>query len=375
MRSIIFFVLAFLSFAASYGQPVPASMYSALSIPDSMKKNVDGVFRLYEQAMQIRSPSRYIVKEHVIFTILNESGAAHLNFYEGIDKFNAVTDIEVKIYTASGREVKRYKKRDFTTQAAYDGVSLVTDDKVMFVEAPSPGYPCTIETTVTRDVTGYISLPSFNVSNIDHSVESFRFAVEVPAALDIRHRTRNISLQPQISTVGENKIYTWQGAHQVGRNIPKNGFAVSKYASTIDIAPNSFEYDGYPGTFKNWKTFGEWCAPFYVEKHPFSDSRVAEIKEMVSTCKTEPDKIDVLYNYLKKNMRYVSIQLGIGGFKPFPASFVDSKKYGDCKALTNYMHQLLKVVGIKSYPALINASYDSPPVELEFPANKFNHVI
>jgi hypothetical protein len=96
---------------------------------------------------------------------------------------------------------------------------------------------------------------------------------------------------------------------------------------------------------------------------------------MVAACKTDSDKIRVLYDYMKKNMRYVSIQLGIGGFKPFTASFVDSKKYGDCKALTNYMRHMLKVVGIESYPALINATYDSPPVDESFPANKFNHVI
>ena len=74
-------------------------------------------------------------------------------------------------------------------------------------------------------------------------------------------------------------------------------------------------------------------------------------------------------------MRYVSIQFGIGGYKPFTTRFVDEKKYGDCKALTNYMRNLLSVAGIKSYPALINAGYNKAPATPEFPANIFNHVI
>ena len=74
-------------------------------------------------------------------------------------------------------------------------------------------------------------------------------------------------------------------------------------------------------------------------------------------------------------MRYVSIQLGIGGFKPSAAKFVDEKKYGDCKALTNYMKNLLSVVGIASYPALINAGYNKYPADTRFPSDPFNHVI
>jgi hypothetical protein len=99
------------------------------------------------------------------------------------------------------------------------------------------------------------------------------------------------------------------------------------------------------------------------------------LNEMVSGAKSDHEKIDIIYNYLQDNFRYVSIQLGIGGFKPFPASFTDQKKYGDCKGLSNYMHSCLAAVGIKSYMALINAHYDATPVEVDFPINRFNHMI
>jgi hypothetical protein len=74
-------------------------------------------------------------------------------------------------------------------------------------------------------------------------------------------------------------------------------------------------------------------------------------------------------------MRYVSVQLGIGGYKPFPATFVDQKKYGDCKALANYMYALLSAVNIKSYWAVIRAGVNEYSADPAFPNNTFNHEI
>jgi hypothetical protein len=90
---------------------------------------------------------------------------------------------------------------------------------------------------------------------------------------------------------------------------------------------------------------------------------------------SEKEKIKRIYNYMQQNFRYVSIQLGIGGLRPFSADFTDKKKYGDCKALSNYMMAALKAVNIKSHVAIINASFNQEPVDADFPANNFDHVI
>jgi len=78
---------------------------------------------------------------------------------------------------------------------------------------------------------------------------------------------------------------------------------------------------------------------------------------------------------MQKNTRYVSIQLGIGGWQPFDAKYVATKGYGDCKALSNYMYSILKEAGIKSYYTVIGAGRTKPNLEKEFPSSQFNHAI
>ena len=70
------------------------------------------------------------------------------------------------------------------------------------------------------------------------------------------------------------------------------------------------------------------------------------------------EKIRILYDSLRNRTRYVSIQLGIGGYKPFPASLVHQSGFGDCKGLSNYMQSMLRAVGIPSFYTIVNTYRD-----------------
>lgn len=361
--------------ACAFSQEVVPAGYAVSSISENLKKDANAVYRLDEAALEVLSPSKYSLKVHQVITILNAEGANHLQQSVWFDKFNTVDDIEIKVYNSGGQELQKYKKKDFIVQNYYDGISLATDDKLMYLSLAAPEYPCTVDVRYIKAVSSYIDLPNWYMNNGASSVEQFKYVVKVPAELDIRYRSLNINLDPIIENNGKEKVYTWETKNVAVNKIEAGGYESSRYLPEIEVSPNVFEYDGYKGTFKNWADFGKWCYSLYEEKNAFSEPRVAEIKSLVNGLTDVDSKVKALYAYLQKNMRYVSIQFGIGGYKPFTCGFVDDKKYGDCKALTNYMRNLLAVVGIKSYPALINAGYNKPPASPEFPENIFNHVI
>ena len=98
--------------------------FAASAIHDSLRKDANAVVRLDEGVLDILSPSKYVLKVHQVVTILNSEGAEHLSHVLGFDKFYRVENIEINVFDKLGIEVRKYKKKDFETRSAYDGVSF-----------------------------------------------------------------------------------------------------------------------------------------------------------------------------------------------------------------------------------------------------------
>ena len=372
----VFLILIVFSGSLVFSQGTSFFKYTVSGIPDSLKKDADAVIRLDEGILEILSASKYKRKDHQIITILNKKGSHYLNHSFGFDKFHKIENVEIRLYNEFGLEVKKYTKKDFEVRSAYDGISLVTDNKVMSLKTPAPGFPCTVEIISESSTSSYLELPNWYMNTDNESNEVFRYVVKVPTDIDIRYRSKNFDLKPVIQTNGNQRTYTWETKNVLVKPLESGSYEKGHHLPQIEVVPTQFEYDGYRGQFNTWKDFGAWNYPLYEQKNdPFTDQRISEIKSLAESKTDVKSKVAVLYSYLKSNMRYVSIQLGIGGFKPFSVRFVDEKKYGDCKALSNYMRNMLSVVGIKSYPALINAGYDKSPADPAFPSDPFNHVI
>jgi len=373
-RIILFFIFAPLLPSAQSKKDGFNLNYPASAISDSLQKNAHTVYRLDEGIVDVTAPGKYSFHVHQVMTILNKEGEHHLRQAYGIDKFRKIDNIEIKVFNKSGDIIEKYKKKDFAITAAYDGFSLITDDQVMRLQVAASGYPCTLEVTYTQEVTSFINLPSWYFQHPGVSVEISRFLVKVPAEIDIRYKAKNINIAPVITNLNAKKNYLWEI-----KNLPakKSEAGAGEFAKIprLLIAANQFEYDGHRGDMSGWKGIGLWYNDLVKTTNQLSEAYKSEIRKLVAGVNSDIEKVETLYNHLQKNFRYVSIQLGIGGFRPFSANFVHEKKYGDCKALSNYMQACLNAIDIKSYSAWINAGSDRSPVDPDFPYDGFNHQI
>jgi hypothetical protein len=375
MRKILFFFVFIPVVIAAQSKKDGLNFnYSSLGISDSLKKEANTVYRLDEGIVDVAAPGKYTFIVHQIFTILNSEGDRHLRQVYGFDKFHKIDNIEIKVFNKLGVQVEKYKKKDFSITAAFDGFSLITDDQVMRLQVSAPEYPCTIEVTYTQEVTSFITLPSWFFLPEGVSVEVSRFLIKVPAELDIHYKAKDINITPVITNQNSKKNYLWEINNLTAKRSQPGAGEFAKNPRLL-IAANQFEYDGHRGDMSEWKGMGLWYNDLVKSTNQLSEAYKSQIRNLVSGVDNNVEKIRILYDYLQKNFRYVSIQLGIGGFKPFTADFVHEKKYGDCKALSNYMEACLNAINIKSYSAWINAGAEKSPVDPDFPYDGFNHQI
>jgi hypothetical protein len=235
---------------------------------------------------------------------------------------------------------------------------------------PVASYPVTVEYISEVRVKGTLFYPDYVPG---HKVLQSTFTAKVPKELDLRYFEKNITLAPKVIEDDKYKTYQWTGS-----NLPEvtseEGTSESIQPRII-LAPSRFKMDEYDGDMSSWKSLGAWYNELHKGLDVLPEARKAFLKDLVKDAKDDREKVRLVYDYLQQNFRYVSIQLGIGGWRSLPADFTDQKKYGDCKGLTNYMHAALKAVGVKSYPALINSAYNKEPLDPRFPMSGFNHVI
>ncbi|NCT17314.1 MAG: DUF3857 domain-containing transglutaminase family protein [Flavobacteriia bacterium] len=369
--SIVFLV----AFTQIYSQKTD---FAVSNISKEILENANGVTRVDEMVVNVKSKNEITYTLRIAVTVLNKSGNNFVQDAIGFDKTKKINKAEVSIYDASGKEIKKYKKKDFREKSAADGFSLYTDDKILFLDYTPINYPYTFELSYeyTTSNSLYISNWYF-LSNYYQSSESSLLVVNYnPNTINFNIKESNLKGYGIINKSTSGKIHYESSSIKA---IEPEQFSPNFLESTpmIHIAPTSFQYDGYSGEATNWKEFGKWCYDNLIEgRDKLPDATIALIKNLTSKTEDPIEKAKIVYEYVQKNTRYISVQIGIGGFRPITAAEVDKVKYGDCKGLTNYTKALLNAVGVTSYYSVVEAGNEQIGFIEDFPSiEQGNHVI
>jgi len=348
--------------------------YSITSIPESLKKNSNAVLRESNQHFSQKDINNAVYKEHKVITILNKNGNSYAHFHHTGDKFHELTDFSGIIRDASGKIVKKIKKSDLTVSTISED-AFATTAYTSYYECQYPNYPFTIEYSYQEKwKNGILSFPSFApVKGYSISVEKAESKLEIPQNIQLRYHENYSS---NIKKETNNNTATYSLIIENLEAIPYEPLAPS-YRDLFPIvlmAPNQFCYDSYCGNMKDWKNYGNWIANLLTDRDELPPAFVIELQNITKNATNKREKVEILFDYLQKNTRYVSIQLGIGGYQPIEAKTVIKNRLGDCKGLTNLMKAMLKAVEIPSYYTIISTVHKS--LYEDFPSfMQANHVI
>jgi transglutaminase-like putative cysteine protease len=128
-----------------------------------------------------------------------------------------------------------------------------------------------------------------------------------------------------------------------------------------------------PG-IQSWREIGAWYLGLTRGRREASGEIKQKVVELTASVPALLGKMQALANFVQNDIRYVAIELGIGGQQPHPATETFNHRYGDCKDKVTLLSAMLKEIGVDSYYVIINTERGS--VTATTPPNlDFNHAI
>ncbi|HVZ56773.1 MAG TPA: DUF3857 and transglutaminase domain-containing protein [Chitinophagaceae bacterium] len=350
--------------------------YSVANIPASLLKNAHVVKRMEVERFDLKNPGEAVYSIKYALTILDEAGDDYAEFAVHYDKFQSIRSIDATLYDANGKEVRSLKARDIQDKSGVSENNLIDDDRMKEHNFYCRNYPYTVEYSYEMKFTGTMFYPFWMPLQDEHvAVQSSQFIFTCPADYQFRFKAFNYTGQPVQTQEKDRKVFTWQVGNLPAVTLEPYAPELRFLTTYIVFGPTQFEMQDYKGTMETWADLGKFIYALKQGRDQLPENIRATVHQMTDNEPDPYEKIRKLYEFMQKNTRYVSVQLGIGGWQPYDAGYVATKGYGDCKALVNYMYSLLKEAGITSYYTVIRAGRGRKSFLTDFPASTFNHVI
>jgi len=370
-----FFLPVLFCLAAFTSQAGEKPGYPVSDIPDSLRKNANVVQRMEDIRFEILGVGKAKEYRKYVMTVLNENGNKYAQLTEEYDKFHSIESIEGTLYDASGKKIRSLKRSDIQDYSG-TGSNLMADDRIKYHSFYYKVYPYTVEYEVEIKYSFTLFYPRWLPQQDEYfSVQQSKMTIVCPADQKFRYKTFHYPAEPLVQKDKSSTLYTWQVD-----NLPaiEEEFAAPRWSEitpAVITGPEEFEVEGFRGNMKTWQEFGKFIYTLNHGRDILPDAVKQKVHALVDGVTDTREKIRILYEYMQQNTHYISVQLGIGGWQTFDAKYVAEKKYGDCKALSNYMYSLLKEAGIRACYVLAKAGNNDHYFIPDFPSSQFNHAI
>lgn len=371
MRIILSILLIVSSCKIAYSQFYPFD-----SIPDNLRKNADAVVRSSQGLYTILEPGKASFKIKKAITLLNEEADEYRYVAVYYDKLSKVKYLKGTVYDEKGEVIKAMSPSEVFDMSAITGASFYTDDRMKIMRFPLYKYPYTIEYEYETEYMSILSYPSWEFQEaVNLSVEKSGIQYIIPGNLKLRYNEENLKNKLDSVYLNGKHIYTWLETKIPALSILRIARRYVVSSPVLKVAPVEFYYAGVTGNMNSWRSFGDWVYAINKGRDVLPAEEVAVVKDIVVKYQDTKEKIKALYEYMQSKTRYVSIQIGVGGFQTAEAGIVSKNGYGDCKALVTYTMSLLKAANIDSYYTLVKAGHEINDINPDFVSNQFNHAI
>src|SRR4051812_10541914 len=328
--------------------------------------DTNAVVLLDEVNVRILSPAEYLEHYRRVIKILRPEGRdeADLAVYlQGKEKLHS---IHCWSFDRGGREFE-LKDKDFTERGAV-GFELYNDVRMRTGTCPGadPGSVVAFEYEVQRHEWVNEFEWGFQESV---PVHESRIVMSLPSAWEYKAQWAN-GVPSEPSRTGDG---SWEWTMRDLAPIKEEPMRPSIWALSLRLGLVYFPPASNSSNAGSWDALGRWYTQLTSDRRTPSPELSQKAHELTAG-KTDFDaKASALASFLQSDVRYVAIEIGIGGYQPHPAADIFRARYGDCKDKATLLSTMLHEVGIQSEYVLISTHRGTVVPGLSSP--HFNHAI
>jgi len=371
---IVIFLVAMTALAQARlaaAMTVPPWVQGQVSAPTpEHDETADAVLLYSESALTAQTNGKLRRLDRKVYRILRPNGATRGIVRVDVDAQTRIDSLRGWSIPASGKGYEVGERDSMETSlAGVENGELMTDVRTRLLRIPAamPGsivayeieleekpYVMTDEwvfedTVAVREAHYRLQLPpgwSYKSSWLNHAEE----AADSPGPGQTHWVIRD--LKP---IKLEERMPPWQGT--AGR----------LFVSLVPPAGQS------PG-FQSWREMGVWYQGLVRGRADPTPAIKQKVEELTQSAATPLVKMKLLAAFVQDEVRYVAIELGIGGLQPHPAADVFSHRYGDCKDKVTLLKSMLAQIGVESDYFIVNTVRGAVTADTH-PNLGFNHAI
>lgn len=332
----------------------PAWMHAAAAAPlPPHDEKTDAVTVYSEDITIVQSEGKIKTIERRAYKILRPGGREYGVVHPWFDLNRKITGMKAWCIPARGSDYEVKEKE--AVDESFGGVEyseLITDVKYRILRIPAAEPGNVVGYEIEMEKRPYI-LQDWWRFQVGPPVKEARYSLQLPSGWEYKATWINHP-EVQPTPAGLNQ---WQWVvtdipeiRREDEMPPAEGIAGQMIASFFP--PGASWNRG----FKSWPDMGRWETGLLQGRRDPSPEMKQKVAELTASAPTTLAKMQAIAAFMQKDIRYVEIKLGIGGWQPHAAREVYSHRYGDCKDKATLMSAMLKEIGVDSYLLLINTS-------------------
>jgi hypothetical protein len=327
-------------------------------------------------AVVLLDDTRYTVSpdgkavEHVrhVVKILRPQGRDEGVVLVHFDNDSKILSMNVWSIGADGHEYAM-KDKEFTDVGLGESFVAFDDDRARIAHAPAVDPGAVIAYEYEQRIRPLLTEQTWWIQdNLPHLHESF--TLELPPGFTYNATWAHHTAIQTSDTEGHG--WRWEAKEEPAVDLRHIPMHPSPYSLAARMTVH-YSGPGLAGMDGTWKGVGQWYNGLFSTRLTPSPDISAKTQELIAGKTDFYEKVDTLAKYVQKNIRYVAIEVGIGGFQPHLASDIFRNKYGDCKDKTTLLASMLSVAGIHAAPVVVHS--ERGVVDPSSPSILSDHVI